>query len=290
MKRINMFILLYLLLQMNSFADLFVNPEGNVGIGTVLPTSMLEINSNDTKFITFKRVGNLKKAHIGYGTVNDGGIYLGTEDNQYSLWVQQNGNIGIGTTTPSAKLHISGYVTNKDNHKIAAILSSSYNNWVHFGGSKSGRIRGSNEGYLVVDSYPTGTNNRLYLNLSSSGDVAIAYGGGNVGIGIIFPSHKLHVNGNIKASSFISDTKTYADFVFKPDYNLKSLNDVEQFIKNNGHLPDIPSEKEALKNGIDLTEMNVKLLQKIEELTLYSIDQEKRIQDLENKLDDFINK
>ncbi|WP_339815070.1 hypothetical protein [uncultured Imperialibacter sp.] len=87
----------------------------------------------------------------------------------------------------------------------------------------------------------------------------------------------------IRAKHFVSDTQTYADFVFKPEYKLPELKDVEQFIKANQHLPDIPAEAEVMQNGMDLAAMNVKLLQKVEELTLYIIDQNKRIEALEKK-------
>jgi hypothetical protein len=68
-----------------------------------------------------------------------------------------------------------------------------------------------------------------------------------------------------------------ADFVFEDDYQLMSLNDLEQQIKANKHLPGIPSAKEVEENGVSLGEMQAKLLQKIEELTLYVIDQDKKL-------------
>jgi hypothetical protein len=64
----------------------------------------------------------------------------------------------------------------------------------------------------------------------------------------------------------------WADFVFKPDYQLKPLAEVEQFISTNGHLPEVPTAKEVEQNGVNIGEMNAKLLQKVEELTLYVIE------------------
>ena len=66
-----------------------------------------------------------------------------------------------------------------------------------------------------------------------------------------------------------------ADFVFENNYNLPSLESVDKFIKENKHLPEIASAKEMQKDGINLSEMNIKLLQKIEEMTLYIIEQNK---------------
>jgi hypothetical protein len=63
-----------------------------------------------------------------------------------------------------------------------------------------------------------------------------------------------------------------ADFVFEKDYDLKKLEDLQKYIQRNKHLPDIPSAKEMEAKGIELGEMNIKLLQKIEELTLYVIE------------------
>lgn len=76
----------------------------------------------------------------------------------------------------------------------------------------------------------------------------------------------------------------WADFVFKSDYKLKPLKSVETFIKKNGHLPDVPSAEKVAKEGFDVADTQRLLLQKIEELTLYIIQQEKRMDLLEKKL------
>jgi hypothetical protein len=111
---------------------------------------------------------------------------------------------------------------------------------------------------------------------------------GNVVIGTSsVDGYKLAVNGPIRAKEIKVETG-WSDFVFEEDYALPSLSELELFIKSNKHLPDIPSASEVEANGINVGEMNAKLLQKIEELTLYVIEQEKnqiallqRIQDLE---------
>ncbi|MHC0445103.1 hypothetical protein ACWA1F_06815 [Flavobacterium sp. 3-218] len=108
---------------------------------------------------------------------------------------------------------------------------------------------------------------------------------GNVGIGTSSPDSKLAVNGTIHSKEVKVDMYGWPDYIFKKEYDLPTLAEVENHIKEKGHLENIPSEEEVLKNGIQLGEMNAKLLQKIEELTLYLIDQNKSIENLikENK-------
>lgn len=110
-----------------------------------------------------------------------------------------------------------------------------------------------------------------------------------IGIGTNNPQYKLDVNGTIRAKEIKVETG-WADFVFADDYQLPSLGDVETCIKTQGHLPGIPTEAEVKKNGTNLGEMNVKLLQKIEELILYMIQQSKEINRLSKEIDCLKNK
>ncbi|QBJ88280.1 hypothetical protein DDI74_19470 [Chryseobacterium gleum] len=99
--------------------------------------------------------------------------------------------------------------------------------------------------------------------------------------------YKLFVKDGIKTEKVkvdIAASNGWADYVFEKDYKLMPLNEVEQFINKNGHLPEIPTTEEAIKNGIELKAMNILLLKKIEELTLYNIEQQKRIEALEKKV------
>lgn len=114
---------------------------------------------------------------------------------------------------------------------------------------------------------------------------SLVFYGGNVGIGTATPQNKLDVNGTIHSKEVKVDMNGWSDFVLKKGYTLPTLVEVENHINEKGYLENIPSEEEVLKNGINLGEMNAKLLQKIEELTLYSIQQNKEIEALkeENK-------
>ncbi|MDX6191111.1 pyocin knob domain-containing protein [Flavobacterium sp. Fl-318] len=131
-------------------------------------------------------------------------------------------------------------------------------------------------------------NNGIKVLLSASGNSYI--NSGNFGIGNMDPQNKLDVNGTIHSKEVKVDMIGWSDYVFKKDYVLPTLDEVEKHINENGHLQNIPSEKEVLKNGVNLGEMNAKLLEKIEELTLYIIDLNKKIKQQDEKLEEISQK
>ncbi len=110
---------------------------------------------------------------------------------------------------------------------------------------------------------------RLYINTA-----------GNVGIGTRNPDAKLTVAGNVNARQVKVTVNAGADFVFEPDYQLPSLNAIEAYVKEHKHLPEIASEEAMKENGLDLGSFQIQLLQKIEELTLHMIQQDKQIKAL----------
>ncbi|AZI24046.1 hypothetical protein EA772_01310 [Pedobacter sp. G11] len=111
---------------------------------------------------------------------------------------------------------------------------------------------------------------------------------GDVGIGTSTPREKLSVNGNIRAKEIKVEAEGWPDYVFEEKYKLMDLGELKSFIKKHNHLPDMPSASEVVKDGIAVGEMNKKLLQKIEEFTLYLLEkneelvmQKQKIKDLE---------
>lgn len=153
------------------------------------------------------------------------------------------------------------------------------------------RLISDNYGWRVATLYtgtlPVGGGNvRASANVARFGieDKFTVRHNGNVGIGTATPSDRLSVNGNIRAKEVKVETANWPDYVFKEDYDLMPLSELETYIKTNRHLPGIPSAKEAEAEGIGLAEMNRKLLEKVEELTLHLIEKDRRLRQVEMRL------
>ncbi|MGS2738795.1 hypothetical protein [Sinomicrobium sp. M5D2P17] len=208
----------------------------------------------------------------------------------FTFYAQTNtfpasGNVGIGTASPEAKLDVAGITYLK-----GAPTHSRVSEQLRIGRSDQS-IR-----YHSIYSNHTGTAHSNYIQFRIHNGNTTDFteqittmtlnGEGNVGIGTEVPgTWKLAVNGKIRAKEIKVETG-WSDFVFEDNYNLPTLEEVEQHIKEKGHLKDIPSAKEVEENGIFLGEMNAKLLQKIEELTLYMIELKKENQQLRKEIDE----
>ncbi len=286
--------------------------NGNVGIGTSNPRGILDVG----KYITNEKLGTVFGRHQEGDTSGDG-TYLGvkgynTQNNIYDgksfaivhnfygstnssinffrgggvtggfltfntgantekMRIDNNGNVGIGTTNAASQLDVR--------------TSTGKGLWLNFNDESAVTFFPNNGNSVFHLSH--GHDNKLYL--SHGGTVGAAkimtfVNSGNIGIGTTNPgSWKLAVNGKIRAKEVKVETG-WSDFVFYEDYQLPTLKEVEQHIKEKGHLKDIPSAAEVEKNGIFLGEMDSKLLQKIEELTLYTIAQDKELKRKEKRL------
>ncbi|MFC1226709.1 hypothetical protein ACFE6N_23095 [Pedobacter sp. BG31] len=217
--------------------------------------------------------------------------------------ISDNGNVGIGSTSPMAKLDVAG------NMLLQSALNNSSPRPSLSTQPLSGEIRSySQSGYAYNDgllrlSAGAGTTPAImsYIDISSYStipdmDQNIVFGtagqekmrihkNGNIGIGTANPTDMLTVAGKIGAREIKVSTNAGADFVFEPGYKLADLSEVECFVKANKHLPEIPAAKEMIENGVSLGELNIKLLQKVEELTLYLIEQDKKIDALIKRVD-----
>ncbi len=211
-----------------------------------------------------------------------------------------NASLGIGTTNPQAKLHLSSAQISQNSiarFDANMIIEGTGNGRTLTNGAALGFVvpadtNGGNawqQGRILVTPDNEANHNACgrmllqarYLDGSQWKwrDNLVLKSNGNVGVGTISPKAKLDVAGTIKATEIKVEAQT-ADFVFEEDYTLKDLSEVESFIKENKHLPDIPSAKEMEASGVNLAEMNKLLLQKVEELTLYLIEKEDEVKAL----------
>jgi len=140
-------------------------------------------------------------------------------------------------------------------------------------------IAGNNNTYNATGKLILGTRRTDGVSWNYGNDLVID-GAGNVGVGTLTPDAKLSVAGNIQSREVKVTVNAGADFVFAKEYNLKPLTEIEKYIDLNKHLPGIASAEEMKSNGLELGEMNIKLLQKIEELTLHLIEKDKEIAEL----------
>lgn len=221
-------------------------------------------------------LGNNAGSDLAIHSYNDAGV-----------WIRQNLLIERG----SGKMHVEGDLSLPSTQKILVggvpVINLNSN-----GNDIYGNFR------VLANSspvYPDG----MYINYGSPGGsladvrfyadgiterMVIKAANGNVGIGTSDPKAKLAVNGDILAKKIKVTTNNWPDYVFSEHYPLPSLQQVETFIQNNKHLPGIPSATEIEKNGQDVGELNKQLLEKIEQLTLYVIDQHKKIEALEKEM------
>ena len=243
--------------------------NGYTGIGITNPTERLDLDGN------LKITGDLKMSG------SDSYIWTnGTGTGYTGIWDQKNsrvllyttettGRVGIGTISPTEKLTVEGNVSAKD------FISGGSNSWI-FHTPDDGR-----KNLYIAPQKPdnSGWDWSKYLFIQHDGSVGI---GGATDL----QGFKLGIKGKMAAQEIkVATYPNWSDFVFESDYKLPTLKEIEKHIKEKGHLKDIPSAKEVKENGFFLGQMDARLLQKIEELTLYTIEQDKSLKNQNLKIE-----
>lgn len=262
-------------------SDLVISSAGNVGIGTSSPAEKFHVSGNllmnaTNPIFSLQNDGTDKgyiqlsgnDVRLGTFASNDLGKLILRVNGLNTLTVTPDGNVGIGNETPSGKLHVAGrtYLNNGSGEGLAI---DGTNPFMQFYSSGTARFFMQLNGTHLTLSHVTGnTTGRLILN------------GNQVTIGQITPAagYKLSIDGKAICEELKVQLKgNWPDYVFKNDYQLRSISELKSFIEKNNHLPGIPAAAEIEKNGIELGNMQKRMMEKIEELTLYIIQLEEKI-------------
>lgn len=191
-----------------------------------------------------------------------------------------SGNVGIGTTSPQAPMQI---VAGTSPLALFSCTNSG-NNAITITNTLGQLNLGV--GSAIPHAYIWSGTNKLFIG-NDDGNPTMFFDGmgfGKVGIGTTTPQEKLTVNGNIRSKKVIVTQLGWPDYVFHKTYRLRPLSEVEQYIHQHQHLPEIPSAAEIEKEGVDLGDNQAALLKKIEELTLYIIDLNKEVNALKKEI------
>lgn len=263
---------------------------GKLGVGTTQPQEMLHVNGAIRGGGTNGEV-TLKgdNGSVTIGATDAQTMTFNTDKSMFVFNKPISGNANLGALKIMSSTGYLDLGTMDDDYVRFKTNMSAY----HFDKPlclQSTVIRGTGRALLFY----TNTNTQCLTLLDN-----------RVGIGTQNPQYKLDVKGGLYAKYIIADSilhagqvvventirtqeliveTTGADFVFADDYQLRPLNEVKAFIQENKHLPEIQSAKEMQEDGVSVSELQTKLLQKIEELTLYILQQEERIQALEAEL------
>jgi hypothetical protein len=231
--------------------------------------------------------GNNRLTISGSSMLN-GAVQIGNQPLPSGAKLVVDGDIAMANSSASASRTIKGF-TATGTLNLATNTGSSDGPAIEMYGqshaSRAGRIHicsygSSGTGVEFVTYDPSVSTWRSNMKIQNDGKVII----GNTQPTGAYAGYKLGVDGDIVCKRAVVQISNWADFVFKPDYKLPSLSEVEDYIQKNNHLPDVPSEKIILEEGVDMGAMNKILLQKVEELTLYMIQQQKEIELLKTSM------
>jgi len=278
------------------------NTTDSIGIGTSVPAERLHINNGSLRMsrsssfdnkVVFNMpasitaseyeglqftVANIDKAFIGY--VSNAFVpsvlrLSGGASSRNDISISSTGNVGIGTGDPQALFHVAGNGLFDGTNPTIQLQNS---------GVDKGFIQ------LSTDNIRIGTNssntNGNFVIRTGGGDRVFVDNAGNVSIATQTdaPGYKLRLGGKMICEEVkVKLQGSWPDYVFDKNYYRPGFPELEKFILTNKHLPNIPNAAEVAKNGIELGDMQKRLTEKVEELTLYILDLHKRIAELEKK-------
>jgi hypothetical protein len=298
---------------------LYVDGLGNIGAGTATPAQDLHIASGSTPTIRLEQTGGTVRTwDLG---ASDASFFVRDVSNGAaipfrinagapagSLAVAANGDVGIGTVSPVERLHVvenadtPTFITvenpNAGPNAVGVLRAQSNTAIVNFQAHGSGRtltrfgeplaswaefLQVTGNGLIIGTFLPqplilgTGAVDRLHITPT-----------GEIGIGTKIPNSKLHVSGGdirVSGGGFIDDgvTLNTPDYVFEPDYRLMPLTELKAFVTREKRLPNVPGAGEIKQRGLDLSQFQMRLLEKVEELTLYALEQHEEIAALQEK-------
>ena len=275
-----------------------LNDNGNVGIGTASPSTKLYVagtthfeaayNGDFSHIINSKNNLSVTATTLtikNSGTQNDNPyLFKAIGVNTDRFVIKNNGQVGVGVSNPKYRLAVAGGIlVDNDGQFAGTVNNNSENNVIKFGGYTSGEAIGSVRTAGVnsagIDFY---TNYISRLSIRNGGEVVI----GDVTVPVS-NAYSLYVAKGILTEQVkvaVKSTPEWSDYVFANNYKLMPLKKVEKYISTNHHLPEVPSAQDVVNNGINIAKMDATLLRKIEELTLYLIEQDKKINTLREKL------
>lgn len=268
----------------NNAERMRIDSEGNAGIGvpnTTIGSIKSRLVVNAPASVTPFRIMINNSTRLLVGT--NSGLSIGTASSAPANGLYVAGNVGIGTGSPAARLEVQrndglGALARFANTATAADRSALVElqsagdlpaPW-RFGVGGTGNSLGLTAG-------------QFYVERVSGGVRLLVAPNGNVGIGTTNPLYRLSVNGTIQAKEVRVETG-WADHVFDSSYRLRPLSEVQAYIAQYQHLPDMPTAKKIQEEGLELAAVNTLMMQKIEELTLYLLEQEHKIRRLEEKV------